>query len=274
MSDDRPADPERAQWERARQVLQEREDAERARSAQAQAALVPPPRSSRRGLFVGLSITLVVALGAAVVIALVRHDSSSEPAWVRQLGLDTPSSVAGAAPQRFGASDDTEGPAGASTTSPDLGTIDDTARQRPQIDTTGEDFDHIWRQIEVLEDWLLLHPDPAPVREIYVPGTDPYRQLVALLVQLRRDRHTLDVKGYRIVGVQVQARPAGDRVVLRYADTYRDRVERDQRGRVVSSAPYDGRSRLWSLTLVRGRDSRWRVQATSFLGYGSIVPAG
>jgi hypothetical protein len=274
VTDDDPADPERAQWERARRVLQDREDAERARAAQAQAVAAPPENTSRRGLFVGLSIALAVALGVAVVIAVIRHGSSSEPAWVRQLGLATPSSVSGAAPDRFGSGGTGAPSGGSSTTSPDLGTIDDTGAQRPQIDTTGEDFDQIWRQIEVLEDWLLLHPDPAPAREIYVPGTDPYRQLVALLSQLRRDHHTLDVQGYRIVGVQVQARPAGDRVVLHYADTYRDRVERDQHGQVVSSAPYDGRARLWSLTLVRGRDNRWRVQATSFLGYGAVVPAG
>ena len=45
-----------------------------------------------------------------------------------------------------------------------------------------------------------------------------------------------------------------------------------QRDRVVSAAPYDGRARLWSLTLVRGRDNRWRVRANSFVGYGNVVP--
>ena len=272
MSDDQPRDPEQAQWERARQVLEEREEAERARVAQANPVPAPPARSSRRGFFVGLVIALVVALATAAVIVVIRHRSAEEPAWVRQLGLDAPSTVPGTAPDRFGSTGpgSSTDPSPATPSSSVTGGDSSSARQ-PEIDTTGEDFDHIWRQIEVLEDWLLLHPDVRPVTEIYIAGTDPYRQLVALLTQLRRAHHTLDVQGYRIVGVQVQARPSGSEVVLRYADTYRDRVERDARGRVVSSAPYDGRARLWSLTLERGRDNRWRVKATSFLGYGAVV---
>ncbi len=267
--DDEPRDAERAQWERARQVRQEREDQERARADLAQAATAPaPPRSSLRGLVVGLSIALVVALGTAGVLATIRHRSAQEPEWVRQLGLASPSSVSGTAPDRFGDAGSGSGAAG----STDTGTIDDTSTRRPAIDTTGEDFDHIWRQIELLEDWLLLHPDPASVGAIYETGTAASRQLVALLTQLRREHHSLDVQDYRILGVQVESRPSGGVVVVRYADSYRNRVELDQRERVVSAAPYDGRARLWSLTLVRGRDNRWRVRANSFVGYGNVVP--
>ena len=274
MSDHEPHDAERAQWERARKVLEEREAAERARVEQAGAAAAPAPqRASRRGLFVGLSVALLVALLTAGVLAVIRHRSDQEPAWVRQLGLDTPSSASGTAPDRFGAPVAGTGSGATADADRSDATIDDTSAQRPQIDTTGEDFDRIWRQIEVLEDWLLLHPDPTAVREIYVPGTDPYRQLVTLLTQLRHTHHTLDVEGYQIVGVTVQARPSGGLVVLRYADTYRDRIERDAQGRAVSQAPYDGRARLWSLTLSRGSDNRWRVEATSFVGYGAVVPA-
>jgi hypothetical protein len=58
---------------------------------------------------------------------------------------------------------------------------------------------------------------------------------------------------------------------VHYADTYHDRIQRAADGTVVSTDPYDGRARLWSLTLDRGTDSRWRVAATSFLGYGDVV---
>ena len=268
--DDEPHDAEQAQWEQARKVRQEREDHERARRAELAEAVVapPPPRTSRRGLVVGLSIALVVALGTAGVLAEIRHRSGQEPEWVRQLGLASPSSVAGTAPDRFGDAGTATGAAG----STDTGAIDDTSARRPDIDTTGEDFDHIWRQIELLEDWLLLHPDPGSVGAIYAPGTAASRQLVALLTQLRREHHTLDVQDYRILGVQVESRPSGGVVVVRYADTYRNRVELDPRDRVVSAAPYDGRARLWTLTLVRGRDNRWRVRDNTFIGYGKVVP--
>jgi hypothetical protein len=259
--DDEPRDAEQAQWDRARKVRQEREDRERARAEQAEAAVAPAlPRSSRRGLVVGLSIALVVALGTAGVLATIRHRSGQEPAWVRQLGLVSPSSASGTAPDRFGDAGTTTGAAG----SADAGAIDDTSARRPDIDTTGEDFDHIWRQIELLEDWLLLHPDPRSVGAIYEPGTDASNQLVALLTQLRREHHTLDV--------QELSRPSGGVVVVRYADIYRNRVELDQQDRVVSAAPSDGRARLWSLTLVRGRDNRWRVRANAFVAYGNVVP--
>jgi hypothetical protein len=264
-------DVERAQWDQARKA-RERQEAEAQRRIDERVAAAAPARPearSHRGRWIGAVAAVTALVVIAGVVVVVHQRSSQAPTWVRQLGLDQPHPASGRAPDRLGA----PGPASAPATVADTGTIDVTAAPRPDIDTTGEDFDRIWRQIEVLEDWLLLHPDPKAVSEIYVAGTDPSDQLVTLLTQLQQDGQTIDVKGYRIVGVTVESRPSSNVVVLRYADTYSDRVQLDHQGHVVSDSPYDGKARFWSLTLKRGSDSRWRVDATSFIGFGDQVPS-
>jgi hypothetical protein len=271
---DPPPDAERAQWERARQVQADRE-AQRLQTQadreDAQAAATAGASSRGRSYAIGLAVLIAVLAATAVVVVAIGRRSSQQPAWVRQLGLQNPDT--GSAPQRYATvSTDDAGPP--TTSSSGAGTIDETSNTPPLIDTTGEDFLHIYRQIEVLEDWLLLHPHPALASRIYVPGSPPSNQLVTLLGQLQTEHHVLDVKGYRVVGVEVKRRPSSDVVDLEYADTYTDRVELDAHGRVVADAPYDGRSRLWTLTLQRKADGRWRVAATAFVGYGAVVGSG
>ncbi len=267
MDLDRP-DAERAQWDQARKVrLRQQADVQARLDEQAAAASRAVAPRSRRGVLIGLVATLSVVAVVGAAVAVVHRRSSAEPDWVHQLGLESPHSASGAAPSRLGSAPTGTG----ATTTADNGTIDGQSARRPAINTTGEDFDRIWRQIEVLEDWLLLHPEPSAASEIYVAGTEPSDQLVQLLTQLQQDRQTIEVKDYRILGVTIDSRPSGSIVVLHYADTYRDRVQLDAAGHVISDDPYDGRARLWSLTLRRGNDSRWRVEATSFIGFGDPV---
>jgi hypothetical protein len=72
--------------------------------------------------------------------------------------------------------------------------------------------------------------------------------------------------------VTEDGRPSADEVELRYADTYTDRLTLDASGAVIAHQPYDGRARLWTLTLQRGDDHRWRVSATAFVSFGDVVP--
>jgi len=269
---------ERAQWERALRVRQEHDD-ELQRQADARIAAEPPPppeRSSRRVAAIALALALVFVVAAGVMLVVVRHRSNQQPAWVAQLGLDKSGSGSADAPSRLGTPGSGTTPVDPGGTDPGGTDLPATAgpTDAPDIVTTGEDFDHVYRQIETLEGWLLIHPDPSRVADIYQPGTAPYDDLVSQLTQLRSAHQTLHVENYRIVGVTVDQRPAPDQVVLRYADTYTDAVTvAETTGAVVSRAPYDGRARLWTLTLHRGDDGRWRVAATAFVQYGD-VPTG
>jgi hypothetical protein len=270
---------DRAQWDRARRVHEqhETEAEERATSRAGVEAVDLPARSSRRLAVIAAVVTVVFLVAVGVMLLAIRHRSTVQPAWVAELGLDTTASAPGPAPHRLGTPEsplttDSSAPdPSASTTAPDEAAS--PSNEAPTIVTTGDDFDQIYRQIETLEGWLLTHPRPDRVGEIYQPGSVPYTDLVSQLTQLEAAHQTLHVENYRIVGVTVDSRPTPERVNLRYADTYTDAVTTAAgTGAVVSRAPYDGRARLWTLTLQRGDDGRWRVAGTTFLQYGDVPP--
>jgi hypothetical protein len=216
-----------------------------------------------------------------VMLVAIRHRSAEEPAWVADLGLNGSAGSSGdtvPALDRLGSSDPSSGGpsnSGPSTTSGSIptspGAASSSSDSPPVIDATGEDFAHVWEQIEVLESWLLQHPTSPLASDIYETGTPPYDDLVKLLKELTDKGQTARVDGYRILGVTVDGRLSPDRVDLRYADTYRDRFTFDATGTVVGHTPSDGRARLWTLTLHRGEDGRWRVVATAFVTYGDVV---
>jgi len=267
---------DRAQWERARQVREAREAQEHQRSEGRAIGEVPAPAppagASKRWAVVAVAVAAVFVLAAGVMVVVIRRHSDQQPAWVAQLGLDTGVTNADRPPARLGTPEpgDTADSSVAGSAVPSSPPAADDA---PTIDTTGENFDHVYRQIETLEGWLLTDPQPDRVAEIYQPGTAPYADLVTQLTQLRDAHETLHVENYRIIGVTVDSRPAPDRVELRYADTFTDAVTTAAgSGAVVSRVPYDGRARLWTLTLQRGDDGHWRVAATAFVRYGDVVP--
>ena len=284
--DDRPDDgevaqaAERAQWERAR-LVREQQAAEAQQRAEDRAGAAVPASADGTSKRFGLIAALVaVAFIVVVVVMLVaiRHRSNEQPSWVAELGLDTGSTAAGQAPQRLGTPGSGSAPAtgGAPTSSTSLpvsrrsrSTRRRRSTRRVTTSTTST------ARSRALEGWLLTHPQPDRVAEIYQQGSAPYADLVDQLTQLKNAHQTLHVENYRIVGVTVDSRPSPDRVNLRYADTYTDAVTiADGTGAVVSRAPYDGRARLWTLTLQRGDDGRWRVAATAFVQYGAVVPPG
>ena len=276
-------DAERAQWEAASRVRAQR-DAEAAARAQVVTAPDEDPddRSNRRPtrVVVAVAVVAVCIVAVAVVLVAIRHRSAQQPSWVAQLGLDRPAegdgqATTGTAVDRFGSAGETTSPTvpagGSTSTSVGSGGSGDGTRP-PLINTSGEDFDQVWRQIEVLESWLLEHPRTDLVDDIYVPGTPPYDDLIGQLSALEGKGQSGRVDGYQILGVTVDSRPSADQVELRYADTYTDRLTLDANGAVGADQPYDGRARLWTLTLQRGDDHRWRVSATSFVSFGDVVP--
>ncbi len=295
-------DAERAQWEQASRVRLQREAEARARAASGGAAGsasddddggrgrrgdgrdgptgLSSGRTSRRVAVVAVAVVAVFLVAVGGMLVAIRHKSSEQPAWVAELGLNptggTGDGETSDAPgvDRFG-SGGTVSPAAApgGSTSTTAGSGQGTVAPKPPlINTSGEDFDQVWRQIEVLEGWLLEHPAPALAADIYVPGTAPYDELVKLLQDLQSKGQSGRVDGYQILGVTVDGRPSADQVELRYADTYTDRLTLDASGTVIAREPYDGRARLWTLTLQRGDDHRWRVSASSFVSFGDVVP--
>jgi hypothetical protein len=270
---------ERAQWETARHVREQHDAEARERAEERTAAEMPspPPRSSRRLAAVAVVVAVGFIAAVGVMLVAIRHRSNEQPSWVAQLGLDTGSTAPGPAPARLGTpgpeSTSDQAPADPSISTSVPGSAAAAPGEAPAIVTTGDDFDHVYRQIETLEGWLLTHPQPDRVGDIYQPGSPPYTDLVSQLTQLQAAHQTLQVENYRIVGVTLDSRPSPDRVNLRYADTYADAVTiADGTGAVVDRAPYDGRARLWTLTLQRGDDGRWRVAGTAFVQYGDVVP--
>jgi hypothetical protein len=136
----------------------------------------------------------------------------------------------------------------------------------PVIDLRGDNFETVWRQAQVLEGWLLRHPDPNLVAQIYVPGTPTYDEVHGYIDELARNGRAVVVERYRIVDVSLVERRTPDEVELRYTDTYASRQLIDARsGAVLSRDASDGGERAWSLVLRRGTDGRWRV--------ASITPA-
>ena len=273
---------ERAQWEQAARVQAQREAEARARAERdvdLAATDAVGPRS-KRTLVVALAVGALFLLAVGVMLVAIRHRSAQEPAWVAGLGLNGADDGGGddvAAPDRLGPTEGAASEPSTPTTDVDGSSvapgrsIDGASEGRPIIDATGEDFDRIWHQIEVLESWLLEHPQPASAAEIYQVGSAPYADLVGQLTDLQSKGQHGRVDGYQILGVTVDARPSPDRVDLRYADTYTDRLTLDASGMVVADVPYDGRARLWTLTLERGPDGRWRVTATAFVKFGDVV---
>lgn len=47
----------------------------------------------------------------------------------------------------------------------------------PTPDTTGRDFDHIFREINEFRDWLLANPNPDLVRLVYHPDCDCHTEM-------------------------------------------------------------------------------------------------
>ncbi|WP_208029728.1 hypothetical protein [Rhabdothermincola sediminis] len=279
-------DPEAAAWERARQRLAQKE-AERQRLQEArqhaeQQTLAEQAarhrRQTRRRIAAGAAALVVVAAAVAVVLRSTAREPGDRAGWLQSLGFDESPGDAGpdpdsTTPDRLGGVGGAAGsqPGVTGSSPPSVPTRLD-APDPPRIDTSGDDFERIWRQAQLYEGWLVRHPDPTLAAEIYVTGTPTTERVVELLTQLQREGWRIEVHGYRILGVTLDERPAPDTVILRYADTYtgRDVVDRAT-GAVIEREDYDGRARLWRLEMRRGDDGRWRAADIQFLRFGDVA---
>jgi hypothetical protein len=251
-------DPEAAAWERARLVRAEREQdvlhrrEERERQArQAEVAVERAERSQRRRSTAVWLLALVVGVGLLVVVMALVTDRASRS------GDSGTMSVAGA--ERLAPSSESSAGPSDRRSSPAL--QGDTP---PVIDMTGEDLDRVWRQAQVLEGWLLRHPQPDLVDRIYAPGTGIHTDVHAFIDELARNGRAVVVEKYRIVDVEVVERPTADEVEVRYTDTYerRDLVD-TATGTVLDREVSDGQVRAWVLRLQRPPGGSWSVVALS-----------
>jgi hypothetical protein len=279
-------DPEAAAWERARQRLAQQE-AERQRLQEArqhaeQQMLAEQAarhrRQARRRLAAAAVAIVVVAAAVGVLLRSTAREPGDQAGWLQSLGFDESAGDAGpdptsTTPDRLGGVGGAAGsqPGGTGSSPSSVPTRLD-APEPPRIDTSGDDFERIWRQAQLYEGWLVRHPDPALATEIYVAGTPTTERVVELLTQLQREGWRIEVHGYRILGVTLDERPGPDIVILRYADTYtgRDVVDRAT-GAVIEREDYDGRARLWRLEMRRGEDGRWRAADIQFLRFGDVA---
>jgi hypothetical protein len=202
------------------------------------------------GIWIGAVVALVVVVGVTLFVvgrtgddrtATPTDASSADPTVdAERLLPKTPSDTVDASGRRVSPSLDADTP--------------------PTIDLTGDDFDRVWRQAQVLEGWLLRHPRPDLVSRIYLEGTPTYDEVHGVIAELEAEGRALVVERYRIGAISIVDRPAADRVVLRYTDTYdfRDLIDR-RTGEVIDHEVSNGGERVWTLTLQRGGDESWRV---------------
>lgn len=277
-------DAEAAAWERARQrraqeqAAKERQREQRRRLEEEAAAERAARRRRELRRNVGVIAGALAVVGAAITFAVwpSTRATDEEPEWLQALGLDEPrdgSRSEPGEPERLGAVDvppPASQPGGVASSTSVPARLD--AAEPPRIDTTGEDFERIWRQAQLYEGWLLRHPDPALASQIYVDGTPTAQRVIDLLGQLQRDGLKIEVHGYRILGLTVDERPSSDTVILRYADTYTGRDVIDlATGAVREHEDYDGRARLWRLEMRRGGDGRWRAVDIQFVRFGDVA---
>jgi hypothetical protein len=251
--------PEGAAWERARQLRVERERAEqgardereRANTAATSEARRTEQSRDRRTLALwvvaGAGVVALVVVAILVVSNRSTVKNTSDPT-VDVEAEDSASRLA---------------PSGPITTDPNGRRVSPSldAGTPPVIDLSGDNFDRVWRQAQVLEGWLLRHPHAELVDQIYLPGTSTYDEVHDFIGDLQANGHAEVVENYRIVDIAVVERPAPDRVVLRYTDTYdsRDLVDAATNA-VLDHEVSDGQARAWALVLRRSVDGRWQVQ--------------
>lgn len=133
-----------------------------------------------------------------------------------------------------------------------------SAAATPTPQTTGEDFEQIWKEISAFETFLLKHPNPDLVERIYDPR-GPYFEIVhARVAGLVARGHHLRTEGVQVREVRVVRRPNPDEVILRIVSRSGANARVDQSGRVFHAEPAD-KPIARTLLLRRGQDGRWRM---------------
>lgn len=137
---------------------------------------------------------------------------------------------------------------------------------RPELRTTGEDFDAIVRSVDELSDWVYEYdPDPRYAALFDDPRCECYQTTEAALQSLKVSGQHHDSPGVRVHEVAVRRRASDHQVTLYVVIEGLPGSIVDRDGTVVQQRPTlppTGLLEEW----VRGPDGRWRTLDVTPLG--------
>lgn len=181
-------------------------------------------------------VTLVLIIAAALIFVIVRNAGE----------VDEPTTAGTSAPA------EEEEPAPEPTPE-----ADEEPLAVPTPDTTGRDFDHIFREIVAFRDWLFANPDPELVDVIYHPECECNDEVVEALAYLQDNSLHLDDEGTDVHDVET-VDEFESLVQLRVELERTAQVVVDSDGNVVEET--DGSDpRTYVVTLVKP-GNRWYVR--------------
>jgi hypothetical protein len=134
----------------------------------------------------------------------------------------------------------------------------------PTLETTGDDYETIWRSIHQFEQWMLAHPDSPLGTEIYQPESPAASAAFTLFVDEVQRGYVTRVEGSQIQSVEVVDEPADGTVDLRYTESRvaTERIDAET-GEVLDRQEFDGDTFTYEVRLRRGFDGKWRVETSA-----------
>jgi hypothetical protein len=140
---------------------------------------------------------------------------------------------------------------------------DPTPLAVPTPDTTGRDFDRIFREISAFRDWLFAHPDPELLHLIYHPDCDCYEETREVLEYLVEEDLRFVGETREIVSISVLD-DAKEAATLNVATRSRPIEVLDSEGRTRERTD-GGENVLTQFHLVL-RDGAWLVRTATDAG--------
>jgi hypothetical protein len=192
----------------------------------------------RARLIAGVALVLVIA--AVLILVIVRNAGQQ---------VDEPTTAGTTAPAEQDESEPTPDPAPEENEEPVA---------VPTPDTTGRDFDHIFREIVAFRDWLFANPDPELVGLIYHPDCECRENLRDQLQTLVDNGLRFSDEGFEVTTVEV-IEDLESVVRIQTGLERTPQVLIDEAGRVVDES--DGvAEQILNVILVRD-SQRWRVMS-------------
>ena len=133
----------------------------------------------------------------------------------------------------------------------------------PTPDTTGRDFDRIFREIVQFRDWIYAHPNPDLIDLIYMTDCPCSTEAKAELRELIRAGFHFDDEGFLVQSVEV-SEDLWQVVRLRVVMQRTPQVLRDADGNVVDSSE-GGAPVEFSVALVQPSAREWLVRTITTL---------
>ncbi|HKE99216.1 MAG TPA: hypothetical protein VKG45_09840, partial [Actinomycetes bacterium] len=132
----------------------------------------------------------------------------------------------------------------------------------PELQTTGEDFNRIWRSINAYYVWLGRHPNPDLLDEIFEKECDCYKPNRSQLQLMSERGWRYEDAGVQVKSVKLNGRPVPTTAVLIVVDQQGPQLLVDRKGKVVRRGTgWRATRRIFVLRL--HSDQRWRLSATS-----------